>query len=204
MIVDPHMRPNASHLMRAGVCTRCSAALGSDEARAACTAKWVPPEASRPRAPAPLVAPRALEAPELAPEIKAPSRREEVQVPQPKKMVTVGDRTQTLDAWADELGVKKVALYNGRKHGKSVEDTIRELLADGAPKAEAPARSAPTGKGRRAKPVDRARAAAPTPVAAEVRTALQAIGLPELAQRLGYVVEDLGAHPRGRLMLVVD
>ena len=31
---------------------------------------------------------------------------------------------------ADELGVKKAALYNGRKHGKSIEDTIREMLTN--------------------------------------------------------------------------
>lgn len=42
------------------------------------------------------------------------------------------------------------------------------------------------------------------PLEQEVLDVLRSAGLAKLAERLGYVVEDLGSHPRGRLLLVVE
>lgn len=125
------------------------------------------------------------------------------------KLITVDGRAMTGIQWAAELGVAKSTIY--RDGVAAAAGRVAELLAARRPaKAEKPARSATPGTGGRAK-----RAEPPTsvelpripPELPRIPPELvyrPPVGILELGAKLGYVLEDFGAHPRGRLVLVVD
>lgn len=148
--------------------------------------------------------------PRVSPAPRTPARREPAPAPKeesmarPCKKFPLGDREVTVPELAVELGVSTSAIYARQKHGESLDEIVTALSSTKAtePPPKARARSAPREKPRRAKPPRSVPRAAD--VSGEVREQLRSIGLVDLAQRLGYPLEDLGSHPRGRLFLLPD
>lgn len=139
-------------------------------------------------------------------------RREEVEV---GKTYTNGFQTLTLEGWAKTpevaaLGLSAQALRSRIEHGWTLADALSTPKGAPRPGTSATKKSTkPRDEEPRKKSIVSPRKRAPMPVpeleeasAEQVRETLTALSPADLLTRLGYVVEDAGLVPAGRLLLL--
>ncbi len=220
---------NHAERLRTSRCVECP--VGGAHARGEKVARWpdgepvareeilvekpppggLPRKRREPAAMPPVVAvasPPRLRAPTTTPPLPTLRTPEE---PMAAKTITHAGTTQTYKQWADALGVSSVAITARINRGWTEQEAVS------TPQGDVPARlvrerakqaAPPPAKTKSSRPAPKPapKAARPRPtktVETEVRSALTAIAPVELLARLGYVIEDLGEHPRGQLFVVV-
>lgn len=108
--------------------------------------------------------------------------------------------TKTLTEWAKAAGMGVETLRQRLKAGDSMKDALsRPVTRGGRPRTATPSKAAVQ------KRAERAREREPKPTATTVRPPTNDATVPDVAlvlTRLGYVVEDAGLVPAGRLLLV--
>ncbi len=130
------------------------------------------------------------------------------------RTITIDGRAQSLAEWGRETKLGHAVIGQRLKRGWT------ELEAVTTGKGEVPPRLADRGRAKpsKAKPTKRSappkhatltkRARRPvaktTTIGEQVRTALALVPVVELLGKLGYRVEDLGVHPRGRLLVIEE
>lgn len=125
------------------------------------------------------------------------------------KTITYSGRTLSVSQWAEELGISSAAIGQRIKRGWTDVEAISTPGGGAVParlereRAKAtPAKSAPIKSVVTKRAPTPAKAAKPAATVSPPRDRAEVSGPVELLARLGYTVEDLGDHPRGRLFVI--